>query len=66
VLPIEQLDLGFDTGDPMVNRAARALRLLHIGELRRLQTDINNAIVAVQAKTANPKTDERLGKVGRS
>ena len=63
---LESLELGFETGDPSLDNAAKALRLLHINELRQLQTDINNAIVAVQALTADPKTDSRLGKVGRS
>ncbi|XP_030070834.1 RNA transcription, translation and transport factor protein [Microcaecilia unicolor] len=57
--------LGFDTGDAALNEAARILRLLHIEELRDLQTKINEAIVAVQAIIADPKTDHRLGKVGR-
>ncbi|XP_053330891.1 RNA transcription, translation and transport factor protein [Spea bombifrons] len=57
--------LGFDTGDAVLNDAARILRLLHIEELRALQTKINEAIVAVQAIIADPKTDHRLGKVGR-
>uniref|UniRef100_A0A8C1Y6H2 RNA transcription, translation and transport factor protein n=1 Tax=Cyprinus carpio TaxID=7962 RepID=A0A8C1Y6H2_CYPCA len=57
--------LGFDTGDATLNEAARVLRLLHIEELRELQTKINEAIVAVQAIIADPKTDHRLGKVGR-
>ncbi|KAG7327948.1 hypothetical protein KOW79_007892 [Hemibagrus wyckioides] len=57
--------LGFDTGDATLNEAARILRLLHIEELRELQTKINEAIVAVQAIIADPKTDHRLGKVGR-
>ncbi|XP_076816841.1 RNA transcription, translation and transport factor protein-like [Clavelina lepadiformis] len=65
VVPLEQQELGFDTKDKTLNNAARALRLLHINELRQLQTDINNAIVSVQTLTANPKTDQRLGKVGR-
>jgi hypothetical protein len=29
-----------------------------------VQTNINNLIVAVQDVTADPKTDDRLGKVG--
>ena len=29
------------------------------------QDEINNTIETVQAVTANPKTDTRLGKVGR-
>uniref|UniRef100_A0A3B1K775 RNA transcription, translation and transport factor protein n=1 Tax=Astyanax mexicanus TaxID=7994 RepID=A0A3B1K775_ASTMX len=57
--------LGFDTGDATLNEAAQILRLLHIEELRDLQTRINEAIVAVQAIIADPKTDHRLGKVGR-
>nr|XP_014343874.1 PREDICTED: UPF0568 protein C14orf166 homolog isoform X3 [Latimeria chalumnae] len=57
--------LGFDTGDATLNDAARILRLLHVEELRDLQTKINEAIVAVQAIIADPKTDHRLGKVGR-
>jgi len=48
-----------------VAEATAILRLLHIQDLRVLQTQINEAIVAVQKVTANPKTDTRLGKVGR-
>ncbi|KAI5610800.1 RNA transcription, translation and transport factor protein, partial [Silurus asotus] len=62
---LEKHILGFDTGDATLNEAARILRLLHIEELRELQTRINEAIVAVQAIIADPKTDHRLGKVGR-
>lgn len=51
--------------DAVINEAAQILRLLHIEELRELQTKINEAIVAVQAIIADPKTDHRLGKVGR-
>ena len=50
--------------DPVLNDAAKVLRLLHVAELRDLQTKINEIIVAVQKLTANPKTDQRLGKVG--
>lgn len=62
--PVQEADLGFDTGDYVLNQAAKVLRLLHIHELRDLQTKINECIVSVQAATANPKTDTRLGKVG--
>lgn len=58
-------ECGFDLGDPALDEAAKVLRLLHIQELRDLQTRINELIVAVQAITANPKTDQSLGKVGR-
>ena len=51
--------------DYIMTDAAKVLRLLHLRDLRDLQTQINQAIVNVQAITANPKTDSRLGKVGR-
>jgi len=65
-IPIEKVDLGFETSDRMVQEAAKILRLLHIRELRDLQDLANEAIVAVQTLTANPKTDSKLGKVGQS
>eukprot|EP01071_Lankesteria_metandrocarpae_P008218 Lankesteria_metandrocarpae@DN4906_c0_g1_i1.p1 len=41
------------------------LRLLHCHELRSLQNHVNNTITDLQKITADPKTDARLGKVGR-
>ncbi|KAF0304134.1 RNA transcription, translation and transport factor protein [Amphibalanus amphitrite] len=63
--PLDEADLGFDTGDPVLNRAAKVLRLLYIRDLRQLQTAINEILVAVQNLIADPRTDTRLGKVGR-
>uniref|UniRef100_A0A2R5LDU9 Putative carnitine deficiency associated protein n=1 Tax=Ornithodoros turicata TaxID=34597 RepID=A0A2R5LDU9_9ACAR len=63
--PLKESSLGFESGDAVLNHAAKVLRLLYVHDLRDLQTRINEAIVAVQAITANPKTDTRLGKVGR-
>ncbi|EDW15046.1 RNA transcription, translation and transport factor protein [Drosophila mojavensis] len=51
--------------DPALDYPMRILRLLQIQSLRQLQTQINETIVAVQNLTANPKTDTKLGKVGR-
>jgi len=58
-------ELGLDLSDSSLNEAAKALRLLHVEELRIIQTQINEAIVTAQALTANPKTDTKLGAVGR-
>ncbi|XP_018027181.1 RNA transcription, translation and transport factor protein isoform X2 [Hyalella azteca] len=63
--PIFDADLGFEMGDKRLNDAGKVLRLLYIQDLRKLQTSINECIVATQTITANPKTDSRLGKVGR-
>lgn len=63
--PFQEADSGFDTGDSDLNEAAKILRLLYIHDLRNLQTQINETIVAVQSVTANPKTDSKLGQVGR-
>lgn len=58
-------DLGFNLGKESLDQAAMALRLLHLDELRKLQTNINEVIVKVQNVTANPKTNQNLGRVGR-
>ena len=57
--------LGFSTGDAAVDKVATVLRLLHVRDLRRLQDVINDRIAVMQSVTANPKTDSKLGKVGR-
>jgi len=57
--------LGFSTGDPAADRAAVALRWLYVRDLAALQAGVDAAIAGVQEVTANPKTDTRLGKVGR-
>ena len=58
-------ECGFYLGDPVLNEAAKVLRLLHINELRELQTCVNEIIVAVQGITADPKTDQSLGRIGK-
>ena len=57
--------IGFDTGDDVMNQVGLVMRLLHIEELRKLQTEANKIIVQTQALTANPITDTKLGKIGR-
>ncbi|EZA51948.1 hypothetical protein DMN91_007532 [Ooceraea biroi] len=59
------VESSFNMGDIMLDNAAKGLSLLYIQDLRNLQTKINETIVAVQNITANPKTDTKLGKVGK-
>lgn len=54
---LDKYILGFDTRDVVLNEAGQILHLLHIEELRELQTKIHAARVAVQVITADPKTD---------
>uniref|UniRef100_A0A1A9X446 RNA transcription, translation and transport factor protein n=1 Tax=Glossina brevipalpis TaxID=37001 RepID=A0A1A9X446_9MUSC len=53
------------SNDQALDYPVRILRLLQIQSLRELQTRINETIVTIQNLTANPKTDTKLGKVGR-
>ena len=62
---LSKITAGFDTGDKILNNVGRILRLLHLQNFRSFQTMINQTIVSVQELTANPKTDQRLGQVGR-
>ncbi len=66
-LSLKDHDFGFTDPkmDPVLKEAAKILRLLHLTNLRKLQSDINNTIELVQGVTANPKTDTKGGKVGR-
>merc|ERR1712070_796892 len=65
VLDLDQLPIGLQIDDLEVRRAAAVLRLLHGIELQQLQVNINSVINELQALTADPKTDARLGRVGR-
>ena len=66
-IKLEEHDFGFTDRqmDPVLKEAGKILRLMHLTNLRKLQSEINNTIELVQSATANPKTDTRLGKVGR-
>ena len=60
----DSVNFGLDIKAPNLSQAANVLRYLFIHDLRELQTKINECLVSVQALTANPKTDTKLGKVG--
>jgi hypothetical protein len=53
-LDIDDFPLSYTTHDPLVDRAARALTMLYVADLRGLQTDINDILVSAQEFTANP------------
>jgi RLL motif-containing protein 1 len=63
-LPLEKVTLGFDTRDKSLNDVCKIVRLLHLRNLRQLQTQIDSAMVSAQSITADPKTDQTLGKTG--
>lgn len=49
----------------VIQQPSDVLKLLFIEDLRDLQTKINESLVAVQTVTADPRTDTKLGRVGR-
>ncbi|KAI4501541.1 hypothetical protein M0802_003418 [Mischocyttarus mexicanus] len=63
--PITDTKSGVSLGDVVLDNTATYLTLLYIHDLRNLQTKINELIVSVQNVTANPKTNTKLGKVGK-
>lgn len=63
--PITDTKSGISLGDVVLDNTATYLTLLYIHDLRNLQTKINELIVSVQNVTANPKTNTKLGKVGK-
>ncbi|GFR44220.1 hypothetical protein Agub_g5408 [Astrephomene gubernaculifera] len=62
---LARVPLGFEVEGEALSSAAAALRLLYMRDLRRLQSQIDHALVEMQEYTANPRTDASLGKVGR-
>lgn len=62
---LDDIPLGFSTNDPLVDRVVKIMRVLHIRQLHDLQDDINDIIADMQAITADPKTNSKLGKIGR-
>jgi len=57
--------LGFSTGSENVDQYATHLKMVYIQDMRHLQDDINAIVDRCQDFTAEAKTDQKLGKVGR-
>mmetsp|Transcript_4638 Transcript_4638/g.6380 ORF Transcript_4638/g.6380 Transcript_4638/m.6380 type:complete len:257 (-) Transcript_4638:219-989(-) len=62
---MDKFPLGFTTEDPLLDQAAKLLKMLYLTDLRHLQNSVNTILVTAQEFTANPKTNTALGKVGR-
>lgn len=54
-----------DEPDEILERAARALKLLYLDDQKELQNQVNEIISSIQSVTANPKTDAKLLDTGR-
>ena len=55
---------GCDGFCPAVTAAVNVLRVLHVNDLRVLQSAVDALLVQMQEYTSDPKTDSRLGRVG--
>jgi RLL motif-containing protein 1 len=64
-IPLDAFPLGFDTGDIDVNQTATVLKMLYLSDFREMQNDLNSLLLLGQEYTANPRTNTKLGKVGR-
>lgn len=53
------------TGNKKVDDAIRVLRLIHINQQKTLQSKINETLSKFQKITGDPKTDLKIGRVGR-
>lgn len=62
---LQSLNSGLKTGRPAVDKAVLVARMLHVSRLRILQNRINQVLEVGQDFIANPKTDSKLGRVGR-
>lgn len=62
---LADLPLGFSSGDVEVDQIATVLRILCLRRLRHVQDQVNCMLTDMQGITADPRTDSKLGKVGR-
>lgn len=60
-----ELSQGISTGDKDQDSIAKVMRLFYVADLKDLQVKINHILMTTQHFVANPKTNTKLGKVGR-
>lgn len=53
-----------DGAPATLTAAVNALRVLHVNDLRALQSAVDALLVAMQEHTSDPRTDSKLGRVG--
>ena len=58
------IEVGGAGGGAAVEAAVNVLRVLHINDLRVLQSAVDALLVQMQEYTSDPKTDSKLGRVG--
>ncbi|KRZ07243.1 Adenylate kinase isoenzyme 6 -like protein [Trichinella zimbabwensis] len=63
VIGLSDFESALEIKDKSLVEVAAVFRMLYVKKLRLLQSQINELITVVQEMTANPKTDQRLGKV---
>ena len=51
--------------DETVRAAVAVLRVLHVNDMRELQTAVDALLVGMQEYTGDPKTNAKLGRVGK-
>ncbi|KRZ93560.1 Adenylate kinase isoenzyme 6 [Trichinella sp. T8] len=62
-IDLSDFESALEIKDKALVEVAAVLRMLYVKKLRLVQSQINELITVVQEMTANPKTDQRLGKV---
>ncbi|KAL1241146.1 RNA transcription,translation and transport factor protein [Trichinella pseudospiralis] len=63
VIGLSDFESALEIKDKSLVEVAAIFRMLYVRKLRLLQSRINRLITVVQEMTANPKTDQRLGKL---
>ena len=58
------IELGTSASGGPLEAAVNVLRVLHVNDLRVLQSAVDALLVQMQEYTSNPKTDSKLGRVG--
>ncbi|XP_003371305.1 adenylate kinase isoenzyme 6 [Trichinella spiralis] len=62
-IDLSDFESALEIKDKALVEVVAVLRMLYVKKLRLVQSQINELITVVQEMTANPKTDQRLGKV---